>query len=141
MYVHIISVIHIERSLTLRNLFTCILFIRLCIYTQHARAHTHTHTYYIYREYNKSVILLHEIITSDSTRMLFATWWIFILILTSFYTANLTAFLTKPQFTLPINNIKDIVNKGYKWVTLKGRVIDYLLSQVERSLIILIFIF
>ncbi|XP_043490724.1 glutamate receptor ionotropic, delta-2 isoform X2 [Polistes fuscatus] len=66
---------------------------------------------------------------TDSTRMLFATWWIFILILTSFYTANLTAFLTKPQFTLPINNIKDIVNKGYKWVTFKGRVIDYLLSQ------------
>nr|XP_050848408.1 glutamate receptor ionotropic, delta-2 isoform X1 [Vespula vulgaris] len=66
---------------------------------------------------------------TDSTRMLFATWWIFILILTSFYTANLTAFLTKPQFTLPINNIKDIVNKEYKWVTFKGRVIEYLLSQ------------
>lgn len=111
----------------------------VCIYTTRARTHTRTHI--IYREFNISVILLHEIITSDSTRMLFATWWIFILILTSFYTANLTAFLTKPQFTLPINNIKDIVNKGYKWVTFKGRVIDYLLSQVERSLIILIFIF
>lgn len=28
--------------------------------------------------------------TGDSTRLLFATWWIFITILTSFYTANLT---------------------------------------------------
>ncbi|KAK2587964.1 hypothetical protein KPH14_004047 [Odynerus spinipes] len=75
---------------------------------------------------------------TDSTRMLFATWWIFILILTSFYTANLTAFLTKPQFTLPINNIKDIVNKGYKWVTYRGRVIDFLLSQPHATEITLL---
>ncbi|EFN61734.1 Glutamate receptor delta-2 subunit [Camponotus floridanus] len=69
------------------------------------------------------------IATTDSTRILFATWWIFILILTSFYTANLTAFLTKPQFTLPINNLQDIVRKGYQWVTYKGRIIDFVLSH------------
>lgn len=68
---------------------------------------------------------------TDSTRILFATWWLFILILTSFYTANLTAFLTKPQFTLPINNLQDIVHKGYQWVTYKGRTIDFLLHQVS----------
>ena len=67
----------------------------------------------------------------DSTRMLFATWWIFILILTSFYTANLTAFLTKPQFTLSISSLQDIVKKGYSWVTYEGRTIDFLLSQVR----------
>ncbi|XP_076293253.1 ionotropic receptor 76b isoform X2 [Lasioglossum baleicum] len=66
---------------------------------------------------------------TDSTRMLFATWWIFILILTSFYTANLTAFLTKPQFTLSISSLQDIVQKGYSWVTYKGRLVDFLLSQ------------
>ncbi|XP_053988095.1 glutamate receptor ionotropic, delta-2 isoform X2 [Hylaeus volcanicus] len=69
--------------------------------------------------------------TTDSTRMLFATWWIFILILTSFYTANLTAFLTKPQFTLSISSLQDIVHKGYSWVTYKGRTVDFLLSQVK----------
>jgi len=68
---------------------------------------------------------------ADPTRLLFATWWMFILILTSFYTANLTAFLTKPQFTLPINNVQDIVRKGYQWITYKGRTIDFLLSQVS----------
>lgn len=68
---------------------------------------------------------------ADSTRILFATWWVFILILTSFYTANLTAFLTRPQFTLPINTLQDIVRKGYQWVTYKGRTIEYLLSQVR----------
>ncbi|XP_076240309.1 ionotropic receptor 76b [Calliopsis andreniformis] len=70
---------------------------------------------------------------TDSTRMLFATWWIFILILTSFYTANLTAFLTKPQFTLSISSLQDIVQKGYNWVTYKGRTIDFLLSQDHHN--------
>ncbi|KAG7210243.1 hypothetical protein KM043_011791 [Ampulex compressa] len=73
------------------------------------------------------------IAVTDSTRMLFATWWIFILILTSFYTANLTAFLTKPQFTLPINSLKDIVHRNYKWVTYKGRTVDFLLSQYRYN--------
>ncbi|CAK9801290.1 Glutamate receptor ionotropic, delta-2 [Anthophora plagiata] len=71
--------------------------------------------------------------TTDSTRMLFATWWIFILILTSFYTANLTAFLTKPQFTLSISSLHDIVQKGYNWVTYKGRMVDFLLSQNHQN--------
>ncbi|XP_043514940.1 glutamate receptor ionotropic, kainate 5 isoform X1 [Frieseomelitta varia] len=71
--------------------------------------------------------------TTDSTRMLFATWWIFILILTSFYTANLTAFLTKPQFTLSISSLQDIVKKGYSWVTYEGRTIDFLLSQNHQT--------
>ncbi|OAD54940.1 Glutamate receptor delta-2 subunit, partial [Eufriesea mexicana] len=70
---------------------------------------------------------------TDSTRMLFATWWIFILILTSFYTANLTAFLTKPQFTLSISSLQDIVHKGYSWITYKGRIVDFLLSQNEQN--------
>ncbi|XP_017788007.1 PREDICTED: glutamate receptor ionotropic, delta-2 [Habropoda laboriosa] len=71
--------------------------------------------------------------TTDSTRMLFATWWIFILILTSFYTANLTAFLTKPQFTLSISSLHDIVQKGYNWVTYQGRMVDFLLSQNHQN--------
>ncbi|XP_011166760.1 glutamate receptor ionotropic, delta-1 isoform X2 [Solenopsis invicta] len=48
-------------------------------------------------------------------------------------TANLTAFLTKPQFTLPINSVQDIMRKGYKWVTYKGRTLDFLLSHVHYA--------
>ncbi|XP_029037406.2 glutamate receptor ionotropic, delta-1 isoform X2 [Osmia bicornis bicornis] len=70
---------------------------------------------------------------TDTTRILFATWWIFILILTSFYTANLTAFLTKPQFTLSISSIQDIVYMGYTWITFKGRIVDFLLSQDHQN--------
>nr|XP_034191723.1 glutamate receptor ionotropic, delta-1 isoform X2 [Osmia lignaria] len=73
------------------------------------------------------------IAATDTTRILFATWWIFILILTSFYTANLTAFLTKPQFTLSISSIQDIVYMGYTWITFKGRIVDFLLSQDDQN--------
>lgn len=62
------------------------------------------------------------VLFADSSRLLFSTWWIFITILTAFYTANLTAFLTLSKFTLPINEAKDI--KKYKWVTTKGNALE-----------------
>nr|AVH87308.1 ionotropic receptor 20 [Holotrichia parallela] len=61
---------------------------------------------------------------TDSSRILFATWWIFITILTAFYTANLTAFLTLSRFTLPISSIADIGTKKYSWVSPKGSAIE-----------------
>nr|WJJ63350.1 ionotropic receptor 76b [Pachyrhinus yasumatsui] len=71
---------------------------------------------------------------TDSSRLLFSTWWIFITILTAFYTANLTAFLTLSKFTLPINEAKDIAKKHYKWVTNKGNgIIEELLTSRNLS--------
>lgn len=61
---------------------------------------------------------------TDSSRLLFATWWIFITILTAFYTANLTAFLTLSQFTLPIQRTSDIGTYKYSWVTDRGNAIQ-----------------
>lgn len=55
--------------------------------------------------------------------MLFATWWLFILVLTAYYTANLTAFLTLSKFTLPITGPKDIPRK-YKWFAEQGRILE-----------------
>ncbi|KAH1020146.1 hypothetical protein HUJ04_009865 [Dendroctonus ponderosae] len=57
---------------------------------------------------------------TDSSRIIFSTWWIFITILTAFYTANLTAFLTLSKFTLPISEPKDISRKHNKWITNRG---------------------
>ena len=70
--------------------------------------------------------------TGDSTRILFATWWIFITILTSFYTANLTAFLTLSKFTLPINSVKDILDKQKPFVTQRGNVVEYAIKNVSK---------
>ncbi|XP_044731290.1 glutamate receptor 4 [Chrysoperla carnea] len=66
---------------------------------------------------------------SDSSRMLFATWWIFITILTAFYTANLTAFLTLSKFTLPIEKPEDIALKKYPWVAQEGHAIEALVNE------------
>lgn len=67
----------------------------------------------------------------DSTRLLFATWWIFITILTSFYTANLTAFLTLSKFTLPINNVGDILKKQKNFIANRGGAVEYAIKNVS----------
>ncbi|KAL9909618.1 ionotropic receptor 76b [Glossina fuscipes fuscipes] len=74
---------------------------------------------------------------ADSTRLLFATWWIFITILTSFYTANLTAFLTLSQFTLPFNTVDDILYKNKYFVTVRGGGVEYAIKTVNESLYML----
>lgn len=68
----------------------------------------------------------------DSTRLLFATWWIFITILTAFYTANLTAFLTLSKFTLPINSVDDILGKEKKFVAHEGGAVEYAIKNVKE---------
>ncbi|XP_033607033.1 ionotropic receptor 93a isoform X2 [Cryptotermes secundus] len=66
---------------------------------------------------------------ADSTRLLFATWWIFITILTSFYTANLTAFLTLSRFTLPIDGPKDLTKNKAGWIAHKGSALEYVVQN------------
>lgn len=68
---------------------------------------------------------------TDSTRLLFATWWIFITILTSFYTANLTAFLTLSKFTLPYNTVNDILAKNKHFVSMRGGGVEYAIRTVS----------
>ncbi|XP_055533659.1 glutamate receptor ionotropic, delta-1 [Wyeomyia smithii] len=72
--------------------------------------------------------------TGDSTRILFATWWIFITLLTSFYTANLTAFLTLSKFTLPINNAEDVLHKEKQFVTIRGNAVEYAIKNSDEAL-------
>lgn len=74
--------------------------------------------------------------SADSTRILFATWWIFITILTSFYTANLTAFLTLSKFTLPINKVENIVEKDQRFVANRGGGIEYSIKNVSFNQIL-----
>ncbi len=59
----------------------------------------------------------------DSTRILFATWWIFVTILTAFYTANLTAYLTLSKVPIPYDRLEKV---GYrdKWIARRGDTIE-----------------
>ena len=70
-----------------------------------------------------------------------ATWWIFVQVLTSFYTAELTAFLTLADNTLPVNNLQQLqADQNAKWVAVSGdafqtmvEVIFYSFFQTETN--------
>ncbi|XP_043220799.1 glutamate receptor ionotropic, delta-2-like isoform X1 [Amphibalanus amphitrite] len=57
---------------------------------------------------------------TDSSRMLFATWWIFITVLTAFYTANLTAYMTLSALKVPVQSIDDISGNQKSWLAPAG---------------------
>uniref|UniRef100_A0A914WHL9 Uncharacterized protein n=1 Tax=Plectus sambesii TaxID=2011161 RepID=A0A914WHL9_9BILA len=46
-----------------------------------------------------------------STRLLGGTWWVFTLVITSAYTANLAAVLTVSRTYVPIKNLDDLANQ------------------------------
>nr|AII01114.1 ionotropic receptor [Dendrolimus houi] len=71
---------------------------------------------------------------ANSTRILFATWWIFIIFLSAFYTANLTAFLTLSKFTLEIENTIDLYKKNYRWVAQKGGSVECTVTDPSYDL-------
>ncbi len=48
---------------------------------------------------------------SNSTRLTASMWWFFTLIITSTYTANLSAFLTTQRMVSPIKNAEDLANQ------------------------------
>jgi hypothetical protein len=66
--------------------------------------------------------------------VVFSAWWMFITILTSFYTANLTAFLTLSRFTLPINVPQDIIAKRHPFIGLRGSAVEYSIKNVSEVL-------
>ena len=71
-----------------------------------------------YAKLRSEIVFLFNIAAS---RVLFATWWIFVQVLTSFYTAELTAFLTLVDSTLPVKNLDDLRDRaGAKWVGIAG---------------------
>ncbi|XP_076347632.1 glutamate receptor ionotropic, kainate glr-3-like [Tachypleus tridentatus] len=65
----------------------------------------------------------------DSTRILLATWWIFTLIVTAFYTANLTAFLTLPYYKT-INSLDMLLqHPETTWLVKYGGALDAAIEE------------
>nr|QIJ45760.1 ionotropic receptor [Glyphodes pyloalis] len=71
---------------------------------------------------------------ANTTRVLFTTWWIFIILLSAFYTANLTAFLTLSKFTLDIETPQDLYKKNYRWVSHEGGAVQYVVNSPNEDL-------
>lgn len=55
------------------------------------------------------------------------------IILTAFYTANLTAFLTLSEFRLPIASLEELGNKQYPIVAISGTVLEESANNVCRA--------
>ncbi|XP_076347984.1 glutamate receptor ionotropic, delta-1-like [Tachypleus tridentatus] len=68
---------------------------------------------------------------SDPIRFLFATWWIFTLIVTAFYTGNLTAFLTSSVYKLGTSLEAVLNDPTTKWLVDYGSAID---SAIESPI-------
>ncbi|XP_045459507.1 glutamate receptor ionotropic, delta-2 [Melitaea cinxia] len=71
---------------------------------------------------------------ANTTRVLFATWWLFVILLSAFYTANLTAFLTLSKFTLDIEKPEDLYKKNYRWVAPEGGPVYNIIENPEENL-------
>ncbi|XP_063375124.1 glutamate receptor ionotropic, delta-2 isoform X2 [Cydia amplana] len=71
---------------------------------------------------------------ANTTRILFTTWWLFIILLSAFYTANLTAFLTLSKFTLDVEYPEDLYKKNYRWVAPEGSTVQYVINDADENL-------
>ena len=59
--------------------------------------------------------------SADVARILFGTWWVFITIVTAFYTAQLTVVLASSSRLLPVNNLQEInQDSAATWVAVGG---------------------
>ncbi|KAL5267251.1 hypothetical protein ACHWQZ_G004325 [Mnemiopsis leidyi] len=70
--------------------------------------------------------------TAPSGRFLLFVWWLFVMILTAMYTANLTAHLTLDRSTTAIRDLGDLLSqKTYKWGLIQDRNLQIMMSNHE----------
>jgi len=68
--------------------------------------------------------------TSSSGRFVLFTWWFFVMLMTSLYTANLTAFITLDKIGVKIDNAKDLLSQNrYTWGILNDSFVEALLEN------------
>ena len=68
--------------------------------------------------------------TSSSGRFVLFTWWFFVMLMTSLYTANLTAFITLDKIGIKLDNAKDLLSQNrYRWGLLNQSFVESLLDN------------
>ena len=87
-----------------------------------------------YKKYHFTFKLCYLLSHLDAIRILFAAWWIFIQVITSFYTAELTAVLTLSTNDLRVNNLNELKeDSGAKWVAVEGAQMELLKKNEHLS--------
>nr|AHA51455.1 Lig_chan domain-containing protein [Thalassocalyce inconstans] len=71
---------------------------------------------------------------APSGRFLLFMWWLFIMILTSMYTANLTAHLTLERSSITVTNLDEILNQNkYEWGLITDRNLESMMLNHEEE--------
>lgn len=73
--------------------------------------------------------------SSPSGRFFLMTWWLFVMMITCMYTANLTAFMTLDKLGVTIDSAKGLLSQDkYKWGIVDHSFLEYLLkNNVDRE--------
>ena len=68
--------------------------------------------------------------SSTISRILFGSWWLFITIVTAFYTAQLTAVLAGSSRALPVNNLEELhSDEEATWVAMGGGAFETIIKS------------
>ena len=61
--------------------------------------------------------------------------WLFVIVVVTFYSGSLVAFLTFPQYEFPVPNLEKLLEKQnkYNWGFLQDSVIEKLLENTDGN--------
>ena len=68
--------------------------------------------YFFLHDFNQMSCITVCFIRSFPGRLLAISWWLFVILITSSYTANLAAFLTVDRIEAPIKSLEHLANQG-----------------------------
>lgn len=71
---------------------------------------------------------------SDSVRILVGTWWIFVTILTSFYTADLIAYLSSYSVQRNVQSLEEILASGAQLLTYEGSSVYFAIIEQDSRI-------
>ena len=78
---------------------------------------------------------------ADSGKLTVLSWWIFVIVIVTFYSGSLVAFLTFPQYEFPIKDIHNLLKKEdeFNWGFQKDSVLERHLETTEGDIYTVIF--
>ena len=73
---------------------------------------------------------------ADSGKLTVLSWWIFVIVVVTFYSGSLVAFLTFPQYEFPISNINNLVKKQneFNWGFQQDSVLEKYFETTEGDI-------
>ena len=73
---------------------------------------------------------------ADSGKLTVLSWWIFVIVVVTFYSGSLVAFLTFPQYEFPIKDIHNLLEKQneFNWGFRQNSVLEKHFETTEGDI-------